>query len=169
MEYWKPVVGYEGVYEISNLGRARRLIAGRRTQAGRILKPVADGRGYRTYSFSKGGVVCRKLAHHAVTDAFLGPRGEGLQVNHKNGVKHDNSLENLEYVTSGENTRHAKYVLGRNNEGVRHGFARFTEADIISMRDMRQSGMTCAAIGKHFGCVYRTVWDITSGRRWRHI
>jgi hypothetical protein len=113
-EVWKPVIGYEGFYEVSNLGRVQSLERyvpsrwGTVRIAAKILKPVNNHKGYYQYSLSKDNSVKQPMAHRLVAEAFLGV--SSLQVNHINGVKTDNRPENLEYVTARDNTVHR---LGR--------------------------------------------------------
>ncbi|MBR6375111.1 MAG: NUMOD4 motif-containing HNH endonuclease [Alloprevotella sp.] len=91
-------------YEVSNLGRVRN------ARTGRVLRPWDNGRGYlQVYLWYKGKIV--QYVHNLVATAFVEGWREGLQVNHKNGVKTDNRAENLEWVTSSENRQHACDVL----------------------------------------------------------
>lgn len=98
---WKPVLDYEGFYEISDEGICRRL------PDGQLLKPHL-ARGYVTYYLDDGP----RSAHSLVMEAFIGKRPAGREVNHRNGVKGDNRLTNLEYLTHRRNIRHALRILG---------------------------------------------------------
>lgn len=98
-EEWRPVVDWEERYEVSNLGRVRRLATGR------IMRFARHVAGYSNVGLSPG--VNTRTVHRLVGEAFLGPRPSGHQINHKNGDKTDNRLENLEYVTPSENVRHS--------------------------------------------------------------
>lgn len=110
-ETWKPVLGYEGAYEVSDLGRVRsvdRLQQDRRGRVlrcrGRVLKS-ADWNGYRKVALSNNGHLSTFTVHRLVMEAFDGPRPDGMSIHHRNGVRHDNRLENLEYVTHRRNMR----------------------------------------------------------------
>lgn len=117
MENWKPVVGYEGYYEVSDLGRVRRVErlvkAGikhneYRTTRSRILKQNQKRNGYLAVDLSKENIVKTIAVHKLVAKAFI-PEQEGrTEVNHKNCDKTDNRVENLEWVTPRENKDHAK-------------------------------------------------------------
>ncbi len=102
-EIWKPVVG-EVDYAVSNLGRVKRVTKSTNTRPGKILKPGHAGVGKYPY------VVLRKKNHYVhvlVLEAFVSPRPEGCNANHKDGVKQNNKLGNLEWVTYKENSQHA--------------------------------------------------------------
>lgn len=113
-EEWKPVVGCEDLFEVSNLGRLRR------TATGQIVKATVLPKGYRTVSIARPGQrKCRtKLLHSVVAYAFLGPRPDGMQINHKDGDKGNNAAENLEYVTPAENIRHC-FLMGIRKKSIR--------------------------------------------------
>lgn len=105
-EQWRDVPGYEGFYQVSNQGQVRR------TKSGRLLKPHNSGNGYLQAMLSKDNRRNYQLIHRLVALAFI-PNPEGKpQVNHKNGVKSDNSVHNLEWCTMSENLLHRHRVLG---------------------------------------------------------
>ena len=97
-ENWLPVVGYEGLYEVSDLGRVRSL------RSGHLLK-MATNRGYPRVGLNKDGNARAVRVHILVAAAFIGPRPDGQEVCHANGVKTDNRVTNLRYDTHAENNR----------------------------------------------------------------
>jgi hypothetical protein len=103
-EIWKDVHGYEGLYQVSNLGKIKSLNY-RSTKNKIILKNGLNTRGYSAVSLSKKGNVKSFSIHQLVAIAFLNhtPCGFDLVVNHKNFIKTDNRLENLEIITTREN------------------------------------------------------------------
>ena len=104
-EYWKPT--FHDLYEVSNLGNVRRIAPGINTKTGRVLKPCKSGNGYMIVGLHKGGSRKNCLVHRLVAEAFISQIPKGLTVNHKDGNKLNNELNNLEIVTYSENLKHA--------------------------------------------------------------
>lgn len=119
-EEWRDVVGYEGVYSVSNVGRVRRDKAATCTQAGRLLKPSAHPFGYVCVVLSAGDQRKDCMAHVLVAAAFIGPRPDGMVINHIDSDPANNRPDNLEYVTQAENIAHSGR-LGRRATGDRSG------------------------------------------------
>jgi hypothetical protein len=99
-EIWKDVIGYERRFQVSSLGRIRHT----KTKKIKICKEKYDG--YVSMSFQLEGTRKRKYVHRLVAETFIGVPNTPLEVNHKNGIKNDNRLENLEWVTKSENCKH---------------------------------------------------------------
>jgi len=160
-EIWKDVPGYEGHYQVSNLGRVKSL----KWSKERILKPRLDRVGYYHVGLCEGGERKSNLVHRLVMLAFVGE--SDLQVNHKNGEKSDNRLENLEYCTSSENTQHA-YDTGLMARGENHHRSKLTRACAERIKYGHQ-GLTQQAIAEIYGIAQSKVSDIRSGKIWKHI
>lgn len=113
MEIWKPVVGYEGLYEISNLGRLKsvsRTVNHSKTGSRKIpekIKTPTDIKGYFCCYLYRENVGKRFAIHRLVAEAFIPNPENKPEVNHIDGDKHNNNLSNLEWVTPSENMRHA--------------------------------------------------------------
>lgn len=120
-EVWKPVKGYEGYYKVSNFGRVKsldRYVKHSRNPKHKYLKRGAlcslndNGNGYLQVHLYQGGKSSRRVRyiHRLVADAFIPNIKNKPQVNHINGDKADNFVDNLEWVTSKENNNHAEHT-----------------------------------------------------------
>lgn len=105
-ELWKPVPGYEEYYEVSSLGRVKRIKGGSGTQVGKILKPWPLD-GYLYLFLSINSKTKQIPIHRLVCSAFHENPENKSEVNHINGHRYDNRAENLEWVTHQENMQHA--------------------------------------------------------------
>ena len=104
-EEWRPII--DGDYAVSSLGRVRREKPGRKTWPGKIIRSSSTPTGYLTHTLCLAGKPRTYYVHQLVALAFIGPRPIGKDINHKDGVKHHNAYENLEYVSRKENMAHA--------------------------------------------------------------
>lgn len=166
MERWRPVVGYEGLYEISDSGRLKRIgrdRLGRSRYIGHILSPSLVT-GYCHCLLSGPSGPKNVFVHVLVAEAFIGPKPAGMQVNHKNGNKADPRLENLEYVTRSENHLHAlKNGLFKPPSGDRHWYARLSNEQIREIVRRSEMGVTNAALAKEFRCSTASVSRYKNG------
>ena len=107
-ETYRPVYGYEGLYEVSDKGnvKAKEKKIGSRIYPEKVMCLERTYHGYARVMLTKKGVPQKIYVHRMVASAFLERPEVGEQVNHKNLVKHDNRVENLEWVTQDENIAH---------------------------------------------------------------
>ena len=123
-EEWKEVVGFEGLYEVSNKGRVRSLDRevprlGKYGQPshmvykGKLIPMWITDTGYLRITLNKEGKKSNHLVHRLVANAFIPNVDNKETVNHKNGVKADNQIDNLEWATRSEQNKHA-WALGLN-------------------------------------------------------
>lgn len=117
-EEWRDVVGYEGFYQVSSLGRIKSTPR-RRTKGGLIKLHLNKGTGYLGFSLSKNGEIIYANVHRLMAEAFIPNPENKATVNHKNSIRSDNRLENLEWNTSSENNKHA-YEFGYNKITENH-------------------------------------------------
>jgi hypothetical protein len=103
-EEWRPIIGWEGWYEVSDLGRVRRIRVAAATRPYRVRRlSLAPSARYLHVSLWKSSKAVVRTVHTLVAEAFLGPVPAGHQVHHRNGVSTDNRSGNLEYVTGSYN------------------------------------------------------------------
>ena len=99
-EIWKDIKDYEGLYQVSNLGRVKRITTGR------VLKPLKHANGYLMVKLSKNSIVYTKTVHRLVAEAFIPNPEHKSEINHIDENKTNNSLDNLEWMTRKENINH---------------------------------------------------------------
>lgn len=114
MEEWKDIEGFDGQYQVSSYGRVKSLPWYYHHREDIILKPINQNSGYLQVAlYSKQKPNKKYLIHRLVAEAFLEHDSRKNHVNHKDGNKHNNNVENLEWVTQSENNLHAIYVLSK--------------------------------------------------------
>ena len=112
---WKPVIGYEGLYEVSDSGQVKSLpkMCGRSKRSEKELKTFINSFGYFKVNLFKNSHGKQHSVHRLVAEAFLPNPNHLPEVNHKDGNKFNNRVENLEWCTHSENAKHAIQVLNR--------------------------------------------------------
>lgn len=168
-ELWKPVVGYEGLYEVSNMGRVRRLDTiiggphGRRVWRGRVLRPHFARDGRACVSLGRGGKQTTRRVHVLVAAAFLGPRPEGADVCHYDGDASNNIVGNLRYDTRANNTRDALRHGTHNTQKLSANDVRHIRATTPRTRDAYK------AAALRYGVCESTIQNIMYRRVWVHV
>jgi hypothetical protein len=174
-ELWRPVVGYEGLYEVSNHGAVRSMrrtgiYRGRWGDAkmvfpGRNMRVSTDLAGYQYVKLKKPNLPGKHcLCHRLVLAAYVG-EPPLLQVNHKDGDKKNNFVDNLEYCTAAQNLRHCIDVLGK-KRGEGSGTSKLKEVDIPLIRaDPR----ILREIAKDYGVTLQAIWYVKKKRNWGHV
>lgn len=169
-EIWKDVIGWNGKYQVSNHGRFKSH-NGKFTKLhpnGFITLGTIGDVGYRSVTLRDHGKYLQTRLHTIVGEHFLDkPKSDQkLCINHKDGNKLNNYFENLEWVTLGDNVRHAVLTGLMNLKGERHPHVKLTEAKVIEMRKVRKEGWTFQKIGDHFGVERRQASDVVRGVNW---
>ena len=155
-EIWKPVVGFEGRYEVSSLGRIKALarkIYYADGRCGKVKERLVRGTimntGYIGVSFDS---THRKAVHQVVAEAFFGVPEYRRTVNHKDGDKTNNRIENLEWVTYARNNAHARETGLNKQHGERCNLVKYTDQFIQAVRNVYAAYQpTYAELGGMFG------------------
>jgi NUMOD4 motif/HNH endonuclease len=166
-EIWKSlenVVDYGNNYEVSNLGNVRHITKGN-TLKGRI-----SPKGYLKVVLYYDGSNKNYQLHRLVALTFIPNPENKPQVNHKDGIKSNNKVDNLEWSTNGENQRHAfENGLQNSRKGVDNNSAKLTEEDVIKIKKMIIDNVSQTNIAKLFNISKSNVRSIQNGSIWSHI
>lgn len=168
-EIWLPI-SFNLNYAVSNLGRVKRVTAGRGLcVANRILRPATTFDGYFQVSLSENNRQTSIKVHRLVALMFIGEPPEGLnQVNHIDHDRKNNRVENLEWVDNKTNQMWSR-IAGRAVRGEKMFKAKLTDADIPVIRELRKTGMGLQKIADKFGVHNSVIHRITKGDAWTHI
>jgi hypothetical protein len=167
-ETWKPVVGHEGAYEVSDLGRVRSLdrewqqLSRHGTyythhKRGRMLQPGPMPGGHLSVAIGKGNSQC---VHKLVLEAFVGPAPEGHEARHLNGIESDNRLGNLQWATRTRNGQDKKWHKGATTYKLSPDQVREIKR---SLRYMKPAGLL-TWLAEKFDVSPTTIADIRNGR-----
>ena len=162
---WKKVIDFDS-YEVSNEGDIRNAITGK------IRKAYVGKRGYlQLCMVSNDGKSITKRVHCIVARAFLGERPDGFLIDHIDTNKLNNYANNLEYVTSAENSRRAEvHGLVYHHKGESHPSVKLTESNVIEMRDLYENhNWPQSRLAKQFNISKSQVQRIVTYVRWKHI
>lgn len=169
VEIWKPIKGYEGLYEISNLGRLKKLekkwVAGKgsvRFAEESITLGILNSHGYYTFDLCKNGNPKKTKIHRLVAEHFLEKEINKKIVNHIDGDKSNNRATNLEWTTSKINNEHA-YAVGLRK-------TKLTTVEIKEMRNFYDDNLyTTYELAQLYGISQSNVWNIVKRKTWRYV
>lgn len=179
-EIWKDIPSYEGYYQASDLGRIRsltRIVISNNGQKnkieGQIIKPSIFRRyGYQKYNLGKDGKQKTFSAHVLMGNTFLKRLDfPSLQLNHKDGIKTNNQLNNLELVTASQNQQHCVNIgLRVGLAGERNPGRKFNESTVREIRRIKKEGqMTQKDIAKLFNMTKGNVSMIVNNKAWKSV
>ena len=175
-EVWKKIEMYDGMYEISNLGRVKS----HKRKEVKILKPTKDRYGYLGVRLCKNCVMSRFKLHRLVAQYFVENPNNYREVNHKDGNKENNVFENLEWVTRSQNLKHAfslglKTITGGGggiSKGESNGRHKLTAKDVVEIRKKYIYGSTLYgsnALAKEYGVCKKTIQAIVNNQTWKDL
>ena len=166
-EIWKPVKGFEDRFEVSNMGRVRNI------HKKNILKSYIPNNGYHTLRIYVGDGKARNFSiHRFVAEAFIPNPEHKPQVNHIDGDKQNNNVENLEWVTARENAIHAFNAGLRTSIGSNHPNSKLTETMVSEIkkdyvRGSRQYG--ARPLARKYGVDQKAIYSIIHNETWTHV
>lgn len=172
-EIWKAVKGFEGMYEVSNMGRVRSLDREilQLSRSGTLVSIRHKGRVLREWTMDNGYSSIRfcgrtRLVHHLVLEAFVGPCPDGFEACHDpDHTRTNNALSNLRWDTPSANQMD-RVKHGTSNRGERSPVSKLTEQQAIEILNSPESGIDLA---RRFGVSRPTICDIRTGRTWAHL
>jgi lambda repressor-like predicted transcriptional regulator len=176
LEVWKDIPEFTGLYQVSSEGRVRsldRIVFNDGNGAlcnlkGKVLKPNSDRGGYLYVSLVKDKVKTKSVKiHRLVATCFCNHPEEATEVNHKNGLRHDNRAENLEWVTRSQNIRDI-YKRGLNTNGERNNASKLENAHIGIIASLYDSGVSQYVIAKAFGVTQGTISNIIRNKHYKN-
>ncbi len=168
-EVWRDVIGYEGIYQVSNMGRVKSL----HWLGGRLIKLSSNKKGYLSVGLSKNNVTKNNKVHILVARAFLPNHENKPIVHHKDGNRKNNHLENLEWATHLENQQYSiqmgtkKFPLG-----IEFNNAKLTEDDVRYIRAHfipYDNEFGNSAIAKKFNVSSFAIYDVIHGRSYKNV
>lgn len=172
LEIWKPVLGYEDSYEVSNLGKLRsrdRFNSRGYKLKGKLLSQHYSHKGYIIVALCKDNARATTSIHRLMAQAFIPNPDNKSQINHLNGIKDDNRLENIEWATQEENMRHA-YDTGLKTfpVGELNSNTTLSEEDVANIIDEYNKGKTLPQMSEEKQISLSILRGIIYGKSWTH-
>lgn len=173
-EIWKDIIGYEGHYQISNQGRVKAL--GRKGSGCCVIDRIKkvtkskDKTHYDSFGLCVGNKSKCFMLHRVLAIHFIPNPENKKEVNHIDGNKSNNSLENLEWVTASENIYHGlKLGIMNTANGLTKSNVRFSKQDVIEIKKRIKNGDLGAHIANDYGVNKVLIYNIKSGKTWKYI
>jgi hypothetical protein len=166
-EVWKDIKGFEGLYMVSNIGNVKRLKS-KWVLNERLIGRLVDRDGYFRRTLCKNSLSKQITEHRLVATTFIENPENKLTINHINGIKTDNRVENLEWNTQLENKQHAVSSGLTNLKGTNHPRCKLSDKDVLEIREIGFS-QTRTALSKKYGVSRITILRIIKRSNWNHI
>jgi len=169
-EIWKPIINYEGLYEISNYGRVKRFNRDKKRRPFKIRKLKKYNKyGHLSINLCKESKVKIFQAHRLVLEAFVGPCPPGMEGCHNNGNPSDNFVGNLRYDTH-KNNIHDKIKHNTDNKGSKHNMAILNDIKVLEILKLLEKGeLTHKKIAARYNVSRHTITKINNKKIWRHL
>jgi len=161
MEIWKDIYNYDGLYAVSNYGKIKNC------KRNLIRKLQKSKSGYLSVELNKNGVAKIFRVHRLVAYSFISKTIEENQINHINGIKTDNRVENLEWCTCSENHKHAYKIGLKSKKGEKHHMCKLKNNDIFLIRKMYKSGILQRNIANTFNVSRQHISAIINFKTWK--
>lgn len=176
MEIWKPIKGYEGLYEVSSYGRIKSLRRWQNRKRGpfwkkeAILKPQFRKLLYLKIDLSKNDFVEQHDIHRLVAIHFIANKSKKPWVNHIDGNPSNNCVSNLEWCTPKENTHHWMITQNRIKLGENHSNSVLNNSDVVNIRMEYSTIKTpTRALAKRFGVSQYAIRCVINYTTWKHV
>lgn len=171
-EIWRNVKGFESHYEVSIYGRVRsktRVVKdckSTRVFKSKVLSPGVQSNNYLGVWLNKNSSSISRLVHHLVAETFIGPRPCGMDVDHINGDRTNNSIFNLRYLSVSKNRGlNSKHKDAKRPE-KKGKTTRLTPELVLELREAYARGDNMKEHARRLGVSQSTVASATSGRSW---
>jgi hypothetical protein len=174
MKEWKKIEDYP-LYEASSDGELKTF-NWKNKGVERIMKPAFDGCGYlRTMLKGNDGKFNTIKVHRIIAQTFISNPENKPQINHKNGIRHDNRVENLEWCTASENLKHS-YKIGLSDaRGEKNPCATLTDKQVLEIRANYTFGKNCKngetkkQIAERYGTTFEVIKRLVQNKTWKHL
>lgn len=176
-ERWLPMKNFEGVVEVSNMGRFKRKERlggkfGKVLLKEQIITLSPYSNDYLQLSFIIEGKRHTFISHRVTAEHFIPNPENKKQVNHKDGIRWNNWVQNLEWNTCSENIRHSLDILNRptrNSQGENNVKAILSEEDVLKIRRLYREGKTQVELCLLYNMNKPAIWKIVHNYTWKHI
>lgn len=165
-EQWAEIDGYDGKYQVSTFGRVKSF----KNKKTIILKTYMSGKGYIYVDLCKNSIYTKTGVHRLVAKAFIDNLDNLPEVNHEDGDKTNNHVSNLNWKDGKGQMKHARDVLGFNQDGENSHRAKMTESQVLEMISLYNTGeYSFIKLSKKYNVHHGHLCSIYNGKFWKHL